>query len=67
MFISSIFREFLKPYIFSLIITSILYFIIGSFVSGMIVLIIAFINVFIISREKYKDQKKFILLDKVNS
>ncbi|MDF2502865.1 cation-transporting P-type ATPase [Clostridium sp.] len=67
LFVKSILKEILRPWIFSLLASAILYFFIGSFISGMIILVIASINLCIIIRENYRDQKKFILLDKVNS
>lgn len=67
LFVSSIGKELFKPWIIALIISSILYFSIGSSISAIIVLIIVFINVLIISLKKYKEQKKFLLLHKINS
>lgn len=67
LFVSSVLKEIIKPWMFSLIITSIIYFIVGRFISGIIILIILLINVLILGTEKYKEKKRFILLDKVNS
>lgn len=60
-------KKLFKPWIIYLIAAIILQFIIKSFVPAIILLIIFSGNIFIIVLKRYKNQKNFILLHKLNS
>ncbi|AJA48394.1 calcium-transporting ATPase 1 [Clostridium pasteurianum DSM 525 = ATCC 6013] len=59
-------KKLFKPWIIYLVIAIIVQFVIGSFISAVILLIILSTNIFIIIFRKYRNQKIFILLHKLN-